>query len=56
MQNSEWKKCPGCLCKGKCPPRGLEGCSIMGCAGRSFVGEGSTLPANESNKENKNGP
>lgn len=35
MQNSEWKKGPGCLCKGKRPPRGLAGCHIMGCAGRA---------------------
>ncbi len=34
-KQEEWKKCPGCLCKGKCPPRGLDGCHIMGCAGRA---------------------
>jgi len=38
-KQEEWKKCPGCLCKEKCPPRGLDGCHIMGCAGRAPLEE-----------------
>ena len=38
-KQEEWKKCPGSLCKGKCPHNGLDGCHIIGCAGRAPLEE-----------------